>query len=172
MYIPTFDGVLPDPAQASPERWSGRQLISIALPAGLNLDMKNSSYNDDSETPDTLNHVIIKDGQLVQGRIDSSIMNAGSRGLIHMIFNDYGHEVCQRFLDDMQNIVTRYLVLSGFSVGISDLIADRATNEKIRQTIVKKKKDVSKLVVQVHQQIFERGLLCPLRQCRLAARPP
>ena len=82
-------------------------------------------------------------------------MNAGSRGLIHMIYNDYGHEVCQRFLDDMQNIVTRYLVLSGFSVGISDLIADRATNEKIRQTIVKKKKDVSKLVVQVHQQIFE-----------------
>ena len=55
----------------------------------------------------------------------------------------------------MQNIVTRYLVLSGFSVGISDLIADRATNDKIRQTIVKKKKDVSKLVVQVHQQIFE-----------------
>ena len=41
-----------------------------------------------------LNHVIIKDGELVQGRIDSSIMNAGSRGLIHMIYNDYGHEVC------------------------------------------------------------------------------
>ena len=155
MYVPTFDGVLPKPNREKPERWTGRQLISIALPSGLNLDMKNSSYNDDSETPDILNHVIIKDGTLVQGRIDSSIMNAGSRGLIHMIFNDYGHEICQRFLDDMQNIVTRYLVLSGFSVGISDLIADRATNEKIRQTIVKKKKDVSKLIVQVHQQIFE-----------------
>ena len=107
--------------------------------------MKNSSYNDDSETPDTLNHVIIKDGQLVQGRIDSSIMNAGSRGLIHMIYNDYGHEVCRRFLDDTQNIVTRYLVLSGFSVGISDLIADRATNDKIRQTIVKKRRMLANL---------------------------
>ena len=76
----------------------------------------------------------------------TKIMDTGSRGLIHMIFNDFGHEVCQKFLDDMQNIVTRYLVLSGFSVGISDLIADRNTNEKIRQIIVKKKKDVSKLV--------------------------
>ncbi len=103
MYVPTFDGV-PESSQASPERWTGRQLISIALPSGLNLDMKNSSYNDDSETSDTLNHVIIKDGQLVQGRIDSSIMNAGSRGLIHMIYNDYGHEVCQRFLDDIRTL--------------------------------------------------------------------
>ena len=119
--------------------------------------MKNNSYDDDAEEPDILNHVIIRDGELVQGRIDSKIMDTGSRGLIHMIFNDYGHEVCQKFLDDMQNIVTRYLVLSGFSVGISDLIADRNTNEKIRQTIVKKKKDVSKLVVQVHQQIFENN---------------
>ena len=72
-----------------------------------------------------------------------------------MTFNDYGHETCQRLLDDLQNIVTRYLILSGFSVGISDLIADKETNEKIRNTIIKKKKDVSKLVQQVHQQIFE-----------------
>ena len=157
MYIPSFDGKLPKPLQESPERWSGRQLISIALPVGLNLNMKNNSYDDESEEPDILNHVIIRDGELVQGRIDSKIMDTGSRGLIHMIFNDYGHEVCQKFLDDMQNIVTRYLVLSGFSVGISDLIADRNTNEKIRQTIIKKKKDVSKLVVQVHQQIFENN---------------
>ena len=100
--------------------------------------------------------LLLKMENLFRDALIVKIMNAGSRGLIHMIYNDYGHEVCQKFLDDMQN-TTRYLVLSGFSVGISDLIADRNTNEKIRQTIVKKKKDVSKLVVQVHQQIFENN---------------
>ena len=63
-------------------------------------------------------------------------MNTGSRGLIHMIFNDFGPKICQQFLDDLQNIVTRYLILSGFSVGISDLIADKDTNDKIRSTII------------------------------------
>ena len=43
-----------------PERWTGRQLISIALPKGLNLDMKNGSYDDSYD--DYLNHVVIKDG--------------------------------------------------------------------------------------------------------------
>ena len=77
-----------------------------------------------------LNHVIIKDGQLIQGRLDSKIMNTGSRGLIHIIYNDYNVKVAQRFLDDLQNIVTRFLVLTGFSVGIGDLVADVETNEK------------------------------------------
>ena len=53
--------------------------------------------------------------------------------------------------------MTNYIVLTGFSVGISDLIADRETNEKIKNTIVKKKKDLSKLVQQVHQQMFENN---------------
>ena len=156
VYINTFDGKLPEPEIKSPSRWSGRQLVSTILPKGLNMNMKNNSY-DDNLKDDKLNHVIIKNGILIQGRIDNKIMDAGSRGLIHMTFNDYGHKVCQRLLDDLQNIVTRYLILSGFSVGISDLIADKETNEKIKNTIVKKKKDVSKLVQQVHQQIFENN---------------
>ena len=43
-------------------------------------------------------------------------MSKGSNGLIHIIFNDFGPKACQQFLDDLQNIVTRYLILSGFSV--------------------------------------------------------
>ena len=155
MYIPHFDGKLPEPAikEKGIERWSGRQLVSYALPTGLNMSMKNNSYNDNGD--DTLNHVKIVDGQLVAGRIDSKVMSKGSNGLIHIIFNDFGPKACQQFLDDLQNIVTRYLILSGFSVGISDLIADKEINEQIKNTIIKKKKDVNKLVQQVHQQIFE-----------------
>ena len=154
IYIDNFDGNLPEPEIKTPyERWTGRQLVSIAIPKGLNVNMKNGSH--DETYDDKLNHVIIKDGILVQGKIDSKIMNTGSRGLIHIIYNDYGVKVAQRFLDDLQNIVTRFLVLTGFSVGIGDLVADSDTNEQIKNVIVKTKKQVSKLNQQVHQKIFE-----------------
>ena len=68
MYIPSFDGIL------KPEKkglWSGRQLDSMILPKGLNLKMNNGS----DDHPVEFNQVIIKDGELVQGRIDKKIMS-------------------------------------------------------------------------------------------------
>ena len=156
MYIETFTGTFPEPELKNPDKWTGRQLLSMILPEGLNLNMKNDSFDDNED--DKLNHVIIKNGQIIQGRFDKKILNAGSKGIIHMIFNDYGPKRCQQFLDDIQNIITRYLVITGFSVGISDLIADKKTNDKISKTIVQKKKDVSKLVQQLHNQLFDKSI--------------
>ena len=46
------------------------------------------------------------------------------------------------FIDNIQSIVTEYMKLSGYSVGISDLIADAETNQKIINVVTEKKKDV------------------------------
>ena len=153
IYIDSFDGVFPSPELKKPIRWSGRQLISLILPKDLNMDMKNNSHDDDGD--DKLNHVIIKNGILIQGRIDSKIINSGTKGLIHMIFNNYGPKTCQQVLDDLQNIVTRYLVLTGFSVGIGDLVTNEETDNKISKIITHTKKQVSKLNNQVHKQVFD-----------------
>ena len=40
------------------------------------------------------------------------------------------------FIDNLQNIVTDYMKLSSYSVGISDLIANDETNQKIASTIL------------------------------------
>ena len=45
--------------------------------------MKNNSHKDEGE--DKLNHVIIKDGMLLQGRIDKKVLSSGTRGLVHVI---------------------------------------------------------------------------------------
>ena len=158
IYLNNFDGNLPKPELTSPfVRWTGRQLISIALPKTLNLDMKNNAYDDDLDD-DKLNHVIIKNGILLQGRIDSKIMNTGTRGIIHIAFNDYGVEVCKQLLDDLQNIITRFLLLTGFSVGIGDLVANKETDLYINKIIINSKKQVSKLNTLVHKQIFENTI--------------
>ena len=157
MYIESFDGVLPEPSTKKPTRWTGRQLFSLIIPDGINMDMKNSVFDEDKKPYDKLNHVIIKNGNLIQGRVEKKIMSSGTRGLIHMIYNDYGIEECQKFLDNLQNMVTRFLVKSAFSVGISDLIANKETNAKIEKTIVSKKKEVSKLTQQLHSRTLDKG---------------
>ena len=153
MYIPSFSGILPEPEKKGPERWSGRQLFSMILPKCLNINIKNSSY-DDNEIK--LNHVIIKNGILIQGRIDKKVLSSGTKGIIHIIHNDNGHKRAKQFLDDSQNIITRFLIQMGFSVGIGDLIADMDVIKKIDKTIITKKKEVSKLIQNVHLQSMDK----------------
>ena len=155
MTIKSFDGNLqaPEINEGSYRRWSGRQLLSIILPP-VNMNMANGVY-DDSKGEDKLNYVKIKDGQILQGRFDKTIISKGTKGLVHMIFNDFGEKVCQEFLDNIQDIITKYLLITGFSVGISDLIADEATKKKMEKIIVNKKKEVSTVIQHVHLNIFK-----------------
>jgi DNA-directed RNA polymerase II subunit RPB1 len=154
MTIESFDGNLPEPEinKGQYQRWTGRQLISLILPC-VNMNMGNGEYDDSID--DKLNYVKIKDGVILQGRFDKKIVSSGTNGLVHMIFNDFGEKACQRFLDNIQDIITRYLLKTGFSVGISDLIADEITQKKMEDTIVKNKKEVSEVIQHIHLNIFE-----------------
>ena len=59
------------------------------------------------------------------------------------------------FVDDLQNIVNEYMKVSGYSVGISDLIADNETYEKIVTNITSKKNEVKSLIDQTRLGVFE-----------------
>jgi DNA-directed RNA polymerase II subunit RPB1 len=59
------------------------------------------------------------------------------------------------FVDDLQNIVTEYMKTSSFSVGVSDLIANRATQEKIIKVINDQKMEVQAEIDKLHLGIFE-----------------
>jgi len=155
MTIKSFDGNLPEPEVSEGKyiRWSGRQLLSQILPP-LNMNMPNGSY-DDSKGEDKLNYVKIRDGVILQGRFDKNIISKGTNGLVHMIFNDFGEKACQDFLDNIQDVITKYLLITGFSVGISDLIADEETKKKMEKVIVGKKKEVSEVIQHIHLNIFK-----------------
>ena len=152
--IESFDGNLPPPHinDGSYKRWTGRQLISLILPP-VNMSMANKSCKDNDE--DKLNYVKIRDGIINQGRFDKDIISKGTKGLVHVIFNDFGEKACQRFLDNIQDVVTKYLLITGFSVGISDLISDEDTKKKMEKIIVGKKKEVSEVIQHVHLNIFK-----------------
>ncbi|MAF14215.1 MAG: hypothetical protein CMI53_05010 [Parcubacteria group bacterium] len=116
--------------------------------------MGNSQYNPDSPHAQD-NFVHIENGQLKQGTIDKTTLTKTSRGLTHIIFNDYGPDRTQEFIDHSQFITTHYLLNSGFSVGISDLMADLPIQKKMSQTIEQIKKEALEVIQHLHLNVFE-----------------
>jgi DNA-directed RNA polymerase II subunit RPB1 len=111
---------------------------------------------DESEDYGTSNNVFeVMGGKYIRGQLEKGVLGSGGKGLLQRICNYFGNMAAADFVDNLQNIVTEYMKVSAFSVGISDLIADKATNEKIAQTITAKKTDVKNLIDQTHLGIFE-----------------
>lgn len=170
--IPTFNGILPPPEikAGTPEHllpeyfpkykydttvdlWNGRQIFSMIIPP-VNLIRKNNSYNTDESYQ---NIVEITNGHVKSGVFDKNILGQSEQSLIHIIFNEFGQDRAQQFLDDMQNIVTNWVLKSGFSVGIGDLVPDKASYEKMQEIINTKKRNVIEIIEHVHKGILENN---------------
>jgi len=138
------------------KRISNFDILTQILPP-MSVYNKNGLFEDDENKKTSNNIIEIKNGKYLRGQIDKGILGKGSDGIIQSIFNDYGHEQSAKFIDDIQAIVTEYMKLSSYSVGISDLISDNETTEKITQSINKKKKEVYDLIDQLHISTFENN---------------
>ncbi len=136
---------------------SNFQLLSQILPP-LTLKIKNKQFDDEKEDKHTSNNMIeIVDGKYIRGQLDKGALDAGTKGLISRVCNDFGNMACSNFVDDLQNIITEYMKSSAFSVGISDLISDNKTNQQIVDVISKKKNEVKSLIDQTQIGIFENN---------------
>ena len=132
--------------------WGGQCIISLIMPE-INFVKKNKSYDND---PRQNNIVSITNGVVRLGGIfDKNILGASSQGLIHTIFNDYGKDRTKKFLNDMENIITNFVLKSGFSVGIGDLIPDSESQKKMKALVSEKKRQVSELIDHTHKGIVE-----------------
>ena len=145
MWNRRFDGTVPE-GKADDGRWTGHQVLSQLMPA-INMDMMNSSKK----------KVVIRDGEVLEGQFDKSTFSKASKGIIHMTYNDYGSKQTVDLLDSMQNTIEQFLIYNGFSVGISDLIADSATKDEMNVKIQEKKSDVETILLSIHQDLFDNN---------------
>ena len=132
-------------------------VLSQILPP-LTLKYKKRQFGEKNPNEDyaTSNNVIeIRNGRMLRGQIDKSVLGGGGVGLIQRVCNDFGNIAASDFIDGLQNIITEYMKSHAYSVGISDLIANKTTNTQIVDVITKKKTEVKNLIDQVHLGIFE-----------------
>jgi len=157
--LSTFKGQIPKPEitldrnGSSIEMWTGKQVMSFILPDNINLRMENGSY--DNNPIDEKNIVEIINGSVKQGTFDKGLFTKTSIGLIHTINNDLGPIRAKDFIDDLQKIITYFLLIEGFSVGISDMLADTDTNNKINEIIQDRKGKIEEIMQELHLDIFE-----------------
>jgi len=117
---------------------------------------KTNLFNDDKDKFATSNNVVeIQNGHYLRGQLEKSMFASTSKGILHRICNDFGNMTCADFIDDIQNIVNEYMKTSSFSVGISDLIANKTTQREITRIIETQKQEVQLLIEKVQLGIFE-----------------
>ena len=139
------------------ELWSGRDFVTLILPK-LNLKRSNMVFEDiDHDEHRLQNLVNIVKGKMLNGVLDKSLLGTKSGGLVHVIYNDYGAEVTQKFLDSLQALITNWLLTDGFSVGISDLMTDMETLKNIKTVIDDKKNNVYEIIQHLHKGIMENN---------------
>ena len=132
---------------------SSFDILSQILPP-LTLKHKNKQFGDDENFSDSNNVLDIKNGQMYRGQLDKGIFGSGTKGLLQRITNDFGNLQAQKFIDNFQNIITSYMRSSAYSVGISDLIANKITSDSIVEKITSKKQDVVDLLHQTQLGVF------------------
>ena len=129
-------------------------IMSQIMPP-ITMKHKTNLFGDEEEYSKSNNVLEIVAGKYMRGQMEKGVLGGGGKGLLQRICNYYGNMASSDFIDNLQNVVTEYMKTSSYSVGISDLIADKETNEKIAQTITTKKKEVKNLIDQTHLGIFE-----------------
>ena len=138
------------------ERITSFQILSQIMPSfTMKYKTKGFGENDDFATSPGVLEIV--DGKYLRGQLDNTVLGGGSNGLITRTCNDFGNMAASDFIDNLQNIVTEYMKGSAYSVGISDLIANRSTNDQIAQSITAKKKEVKNLIDQTYLGIFENA---------------
>jgi DNA-directed RNA polymerase II subunit RPB1 len=155
---PKCTGFVPAPTVINGEikRWTGRQLLSTIIPKKINVDMKTGQYNENKTKEENANHVItIKNGEIISGTFDKEVYQARTKGLVHSIYNEYGPDETRIFFDNTQKMICNWLVLNGFSVGISDLVVEEESIKEFETIIRDMKVKVYDVIRKIHQGIYE-----------------
>jgi len=133
---------------------SNFDILTQILP-NMTLKYKTQLY-DEEEDFETSNNVLeIRNGKYIRGQMEKSVLGSTTKGIIHRICNDFGNFQASQFVDDIQNVITEYMKSSSFSVGISDLIADKKTQDNIIHVITTQKQEVQSVIEKVHLGTFE-----------------
>ena len=139
MWVPGWDGIIPPPAIWKPRaRWTGKQIISMALPEGLNMvRLEKGGFN-----PEKDDGLFVSNGEVMFGQLVKKHVGASAGGVIHLIFNDKSPDAAVAFFNGAQTIVNYWLLHNGFSVGIGDTIPSQDTINLIQNRVKAKKAEV------------------------------
>lgn len=173
LQIPYWDGLVPCPSILHPEPlWTGKQLFSLLLcfnlstGGGANTRLRINMIRDagggvvDRKKENLFiserdERVIIRQGELLAGKICKKTVGSSSGSLIHLLWDEAGPERTKDFLGALQKLVNFWLLHQGFTVGCSDIITSDETKKKVENILKEAKEEVAHLTRLAHQGRLE-----------------
>lgn len=137
--LPRFNGVIPAPDKISSNGehlWSGKTLFSYIMPNN------KFSYNN--------KNVVIDNGIIKQGVLDKKLIGSSTGGLVHVLNNDIGSKAAYDFLNNIQVLTNRYMMLRGFSIGYDDIKRTKTLQSTNKNTIKIAKQEVFDFIEQTY----------------------
>ena len=123
----------------------------------ISLKYKTKLFEDNEDASISNNVLEITNGKYLRGQADKGVFGSGTKGILNRVCNDFGNMACSNYIDDLQQIITEYMKTSSYSVGISDLVSDRQTTERVLRVIMDKMEDVKNIIDKVHLGILENN---------------
>jgi DNA-directed RNA polymerase subunit A' len=148
---------LPKPELKNPDRWSGKDIISMVLPKNINYTWKAKICH----KCDTCNkedcqydaYCVVKDGRLISGVFDKNAFGAGvPESIFHSIVKNYGSDAARTFLDSITRLLLSYVTVKGFTMGIDDVELKEEAINRIREILDQGQRKVDQLI-----ETFNRG---------------
>lgn len=132
------------------KEFTGKELVSMLLPKGLNIEFKANACKecDRCEKKDCKYDcwVWVDDGTLKTGVFDTKAVGAFKGKLINKVRRLVSDDELKDFIDRMGRLGVAYLMMRGFSIGISDLDVPKKVQSLIKEEIQKAIKQADKLV--------------------------
>ena len=101
--------------------YNGSELFSFLIPDGI-----NSSKGDFFK---------IKDGKLIKGLLDKSQLASKKNSIIHYVWDSYGADTTQKFIDNSQRLILNFLLSNGLSIGFGDCIIKNDVISKVKDYV-------------------------------------
>lgn len=129
-----------------------RKLYSLIIPALTN-------YSDGK--------ININNGQLLAGTVSGTILN---QKIVSYSWDRHGPDTTKTFFDNAQRLVTNWLLMNGFSVGLGDATTDQNVLDDIKSFCEVRQMEVDKLITEMENnpdtldpETFETNILSTLK---------
>ena len=134
------------------ENYDTHKLYSLIIPSMIN-------YSDGK--------VNINNGKLLTGVMGDSILN---QKIVYYSWDRHGPDTTKNFFDNAQKLVTNWLLINGFSVGLGDATTDQEVIDDIKTFCEVKEMEVDKLITEMENNpetldpdTFETNILSTLK---------
>ncbi len=136
--------------------FTGKEIFSVLLPDDFSFTghSKGCKKGEGDKCP-AGTHVVIENGKLVDGILDSATLGKGSGLLLREMHSKYGEKYTTQFIEKVSKLGINVLLKTGFTATLSDTDLPETAKEKIKGLLDKANDEIRELIDSYRSGLLE-----------------